>query len=405
MKVSELRSLFPELSVKVYGKELCYLDSAATSLRPYAVLEKWSELASERTANIHRSVHYLSNVATAEFENARDCVKSYLGASDRNEIIFTSGTTAAINLVASSFGDAFVREGDEILVSESSHHSDIVPWQFVCSRKNAKLKAIPLSDNGMIDLESLRELINERTRIVAVDHISNVLGVVNPIEEIVRMAHSKGVPVLVDGAQGIVHCRPDVQETGCDFYVFSGHKIFAATGVGVLYGRKELLEKMPPYMGGGEMIDTVTFEKTTYAALPFKFEAGTPDFTSVPTLVPALKLLDNILNDNEIAAEQKKILAYVPTALSEIPGLHLYGSASERIPTFSFSVDGVHHEDLALVLDKMGISVRSGHMCAEPLMRRFGVEGMVRASFGFYNTCAEAERFVECLKKAVDMLR
>jgi len=407
MKINEIRSMFPGLSRKVYGKDLVYLDNAATSQRGQSVIDLWNELTIHSNANIHRAVHRLADEATQAYEGARDAVCSFLNAEYREEIIFTSGTTASINLVAFSFGEAFVREGDEIIVTEAEHHSDIVPWQMMCDRKGAVLKVLPVDDNGRLMVEKLDEMLSSRTRLMAVSHVSNVLGLVNPVKEIASKCHSFGASVLVDGAQGAVHCRVDVRDLDCDFYVFSGHKLYAATGTGVLYGKKKLLQAMPPYMGGGEMVGTVTFEKTTYAPLPMKFEAGTQNFNSAATLKPAIELV-NLLNDNELIKNNQKITEYILTQFAEDKRITLYGvprgTEEEKISLFSFTVEGVHHEDLALILDKMGIAVRSGQMCAEPLMTRFGVTGMLRASFAPYNTLEEAEYFIKCLNKAINML-
>lgn len=407
MDIQQIRNMFPSLSRKVYGKNLVYFDNAATSQRVQTVLDEWNRISSESNANIHRAVHRLADEATQAYEGARDAVKEYLNAAGREEIIFTSGTTAAVNLVAFCYGEAFVKEGDEVIVTEAEHHSNIVPWQMMCRRKGAVLKVLPVDDSGHLMIEKLEEIITERTKIMAVTHISNVLGLINPVKEIIEKCHSVGVPVLVDGAQGAVHCKVDVQEMDCDFYVFSGHKLYAATGTGVLYGKKKWLDAMPPYMGGGEMVGTVSFKETTYAPLPMKFEAGTQNFASIATLKPALAFI-NLLNDNELVKYNDKIKDYLLDYFNNDPRIRLYGvprgTSEEKIPLFSFSVQGVHHEDLALILDKMGIAVRSGQMCAEPVMDRFGVTGMLRASLAPYNTMEEAEYFVKCLNKAIDML-
>ncbi len=397
MKVSELRSHFPALDTKVYGKPLVYLDNAASSQRPVEVIEMWKKMVETSNANIHRAVHRLSADATEAYESARDRVRRFINAPSRDEIIFTSGATAAINLVAFSFGETFVNQGDEIIVSIAEHHSNIVPWQLLCERKGATLKAV--------EPESIEAEIGNRTKIVAITHISNVLGIVNPIKEIIKSCHAKGVPVLVDGAQGIVHQKVDVQELDCDFYVFSGHKVYAATGTGVLYGKKRWLDAMPPYMSGGEMIDHVKLTGTSFAPVPHKFEAGTQNFNSVPTLIPALDLAEEMFKDSEIAAEQKAIMDIILSKLTEDERITLYGRVpGEKVPVFSFAVKGAHHEDLALILDKMGIAVRSGQMCAEPLMDHLGVTGLLRASFAPYNTAAEADYFVKCLDRAISML-
>ena len=407
MNINDIRAMFPALSRKVYGKDLVYFDNAATSQRVQSVLDEWNRVSAESNANIHRAVHRLADEATQAYEQARDAVKDFLNAQTREEIVFTSGTTAAINLVAFSFGEAFVGSGDEVIVTEAEHHSNIVPWQMMCKRKGAVLKVLPVDDNGYIKVENLDELLTENTRIVACTHISNVLGIINPIKEIIEMCHSKDVPVLVDGAQGAVHCKVDVQDLDCDFYVFSGHKLYAATGTGVLYGKKKWLDAMPPYMGGGEMVGTVTFAETTYAPLPMKFEAGTQNFASAATLKPAIEFI-NLLNDKELIKYNDDIRDYLLDVLSNDERINLYGvprgTNENKIPLFSFTVKGVHHEDLALILDKMGIAVRSGQMCAEPLMDRFGVTGMLRVSVAPYNTMEEAQYFVKCLNRAIDML-
>ncbi len=408
MTVDQIRKSFPILSEKVYGKPLVYFDNAATSHRPSSVIGKYLEMSRLHNANIHRSVHFLANEATKEFEAARDAVASFINAPSREEVIFTSGTTASINLVAYSFGEAFISEGDEVVIYEAEHHSNIVPWQLMCQRKKAVIKPLRIEKSGEVSIESLKNLLSERTKIVAISHISNILGVINPVKEIVSVCHKKGIPVLIDGAQGVVHQKVDVQEMDCDFYCFSGHKIYAATGTGVLYGKKKFLEAMPPYMGGGEMIDRVSFEKTTYASLPYKFEAGTQNIASVPTFVPALEFAKAVREDKEIARYQEEVKEYLYDSLTSDNRITLYGvprRTEDKIPLFSFSVEGVHHEDLALILDKMGIAVRSGQMCAEPTMDRFGVTGMLRASLAPYNTIEEAEYFIKSLDRAINMLR
>ena len=407
MNISDIRAMFPALSRKVYGTDLVYFDNAATSQRVQTVLDEWNRISAESNANIHRAVHRLADEATQAYEQARDAVKDFLNAQAREEIIFTSGTTASVNLVAFSFGEAFMKEGDEVIVTEAEHHSNIVPWQLMCQRKGAVLKVLPVDDNGYLRIEMLDDLITDKTKILACTHISNVLGIINPVKQIIDKCHSKGVPVLVDGAQGIVHCKVDVQDMDCDFYVFSGHKMYAATGTGVVYGKKKWLDAMPPYMGGGEMVGTVTFAQTTYAPLPMKFEAGTQNFASAATLKPAIEFI-NLLNDNELIKYNDEIRDYLLSELTADERIKLYGvprgTSEDKIPLFSFTVSGVHHEDLALIMDKMGIAVRSGQMCAEPLMDRFGVTGMLRASVAPYNTMEEAQYFVKCLNRAIDML-
>ena len=407
MKVNEIRTIFPALSRKVYGKDLVYFDNAATSQRVQSVLDEWNRISSESNANIHRAVHRLADEATQAHEQARDAVRDFLNADAREEIVFTSGTTAAVNLVAFCFGEAFVKGGDEVVVTEAEHHSNIVPWQMMCQRKGAVLRVLHIDDDGYLKVDELAGILNDRTKIVAVTHISNVLGIINPVKDIVSICHERGVPVLVDGAQGAVHCKVDVQDMDCDFYVFSGHKLYAATGTGVLYGKRKWLEAMPPYMGGGEMVGTVSFAGTTYAPLPMKYEAGTQNFASAATLKQAIECI-NLLNNNELIENYDKIRDYLLDVLTSDERIRLYGvprgTNEEKIPLFSFSVEGVHHEDLALILDKMGIAVRSGQMCAEPLMERFGVTGMLRVSLAPYNTMEEAEYFVKCLNRAIDML-
>lgn len=408
MRPEDLRKEFPALDRKVYGKKLVYFDNAATIQRPQSVLDLWDKLARDSNANIHRAVHRMADEATEAYEQARLYVKDFINASSREEIVFTSGATASVNLVAYSFGEKFVGEGDEIIVTECEHHSDIIPWQLLCERKNAVLKVLSVDDSGHLKLDELESLITPKTRLLAVTHISNVLGLVNPVEKIVEICHSKGVKVLVDGAQGVVHSKVDVQSIGCDFYVFSGHKVYATPGTGVLYGKKKILDEMPPFMGGGEMVGTVKFSGTTYAPLPLKFEAGTQNFTGMATLKPALELASVINDDKELKKSADEVRDFLYSGLQKTEGLTLFGTTGnmdEKISLFSFCIDGVHHEDLALILDKMGIAVRSGQMCAEPLMDRFGVSGMLRVSLAPYNTMEEAAYFMESLKKAVNMLR
>ena len=402
--IEEIRAQFPALARTVYGKPLVYLDNAATSQRPLCVLDRQRELATLQNANIHRAVHAVAGEATQAFEDARVAVARYLNAASRREIVFTSGTTASINLVAFSFCETFLKPGDEILVSEAEHHSNIVPWQMACERKGATLKVLPVDDEGHLRVDLLPSLLTERTKLAAVSQISNVLGIINPVKEIVNICHSNGSVVLLDGAQGIVHGGVDVQDVDCDFYAFSGHKVYAATGTGVLYGKEALLEKMVPYMGGGEMIGTVRFTGTTYAPLPAKFEAGTQNINAQPTLQTALAFAASLQND----AYVKQVRDFVLEALEADPRITLYGvprGTVDKIPLFSFTAKGAHHEDIALIMDKMGVAVRSGQMCAEPLMDRFGVTGMVRASFAPYNTLDEAETFLKALDKALMLLQ
>ncbi len=409
MRIQDIRKMFPALSQTVYGKSLVYFDNAATAQRPESVVRQMESLALGTNANIHRAVHKLAADATEEYESTREVVREYINAGSRKEIIFTSGTTGSINLVAFSFGEVFVGEGDEIIVTEEEHHSNIVPWQMLCQRKGATLKVLGVDDEGHLKVNELENLITDRTKLVAVTHISNVLGIINPVKEIVNICHSKGCPVLVDGAQGIVHENVDVQDLDCDFYAFSGHKIYAATGTGILYGKEKWLERMVPYQGGGEMIQNVSFSGTTYAPLPGKFEAGTQNINAVPTLKAAIDFL-KLLKDSELQGEIKHVEEYLERSFASLRvtmGIKTFGvprGTESKAPIYSFVVEGAHHEDLALILDKMGIAVRSGQMCAEPLMDRFGVTGMLRVSLAPYNTIEEVEYFVKALEKAVKML-
>ncbi len=407
MKIEELRAYFPGLQQQSYGKNLVYLDNAATSQRMKSALDLSNDLALRHNANVHRSVYKLASEATSAYEATRDYVKEYLNAAYREEIIFTSGTTFSINMVAHSYGDKFIGRGDNIVIGESEHHSNIVPWQLICERNGCELRVFPINEQGFLDVEKLPSLIDERTRLVCVAQVSNVLGLINPVERITEIAHERGVKVLVDGAQGMAHLKTDVQKMGCDFYAFSGHKVFASTGTGVLYAKKAILEQMPPFLGGGEMIGTVIWGKTTYADLPYKFEAGTPDFNNIPTLKSSLSLLKYTFEDPEIKENLENVKQYVYQELTRSERVHLVGTSEDldkKIPLFSIVVDGAHHEDLALLLDKMGVAVRSGHACAEPLMSRLGVTGVLRASFAPYNTLAEAEYFINCLNRAINLL-
>lgn len=406
--LENIRAAVPALSQQVYGKPLVYLDNAATSQKPVQVIELVNMMNSKLNGNVHRAMHYLSEQSTMLYEQAREKARQHINAPGRENIIFTSGATAAINLVASSFSCKFLKSGDSVIIAGDSHHSNIVPWQIACERAGARLKVIPVDDNGRLEIERLDSLIDSRTRLVAVTHISNVLGIVNDMEKITEIAHARGVKVLVDGAQGIVHAKVDVQAMDCDFYAFSAHKIYGETGSGILYGKSDLLNQMPPYMGGGEMVETVTYKKTTYAPLPLKFEAGTPNFIAAASLAPAIDFAD-ALDSGEwgiaVKEEEDAILAYLPDALREIEGLTLYGTYGKKIPLFSFSVEGCNSSDIAQMLDKLGIAVRSGQMCSEPLMNRYGVTGMVRASFAPYNTLEEAVYLADSLKRVVKMLR
>lgn len=400
LNIEEIRKNFPILSRTVYNRPLVYLDNAATTQKPRAVVEAMTEEYYSVNANVHRGVHYLSQQATELHEQARGNVQHFINARSEAEIIFTRGTTESLNLVAFSFGEAFLKEGDEVLVSVMEHHSNIVPWQMLRDRKGIVLKVIPMTDEGEIDLEAYKNLFSPRTRLVCIAHVSNVLGTVNPVKEMTAIAHAHGAKVLVDGAQSVPHRRVDVQDIGCDFLTFSGHKIYGPTGIGVLYGREELLEKMPPYQGGGEMIARVSFEKTTYERLPFKFEAGTPDFVGSHALAVALDYVRGIGQDI-IAAHEAGLTHYAMEQMSLIPGMKIYGTAREKDAVISFNVGDIHPLDLGTLLDRLGIAIRTGHHCAQPLMARCGVESMARASFALYNTRAE----VDALVAGIDRVR
>ncbi|HOF98055.1 MAG: cysteine desulfurase [Paludibacteraceae bacterium] len=403
-EIEHIRADFPILSEKVYNKDLIYFDNAATTQKPRCVVEKIEYAYFHLNANIHRGVHYLSLKATEAHEAARLTAAEFLHAEKKEEIIFTRGTTESINLVAFSFGEAFCHPGDEVIVSAMEHHSNIVPWQMLCERKGMKLRVIPVNENGELDMVAYSSLLNEKTRIVSVAHVSNVLGTINPVKEIIRIAHEKNIPVLIDGAQAVPHLSVDVRELDADFYVFSGHKIYGPTGIGILYGKEKWLNAIPPYQGGGEMISTVTFEKTTYNELPFKFEAGTPDYVGSTALAEALRYINNIGLDN-IAAYENELLHYAEQQLMEIENMHIIGTAKNKCSVLSFLVDGIHPYDIGMLLDKLGIAVRTGHHCAQPIMDMFGIPGTVRASFAFYNTKEEIVRFTEALKKVVNMLK
>ena len=407
MNIDQIRSLFPQLKQEVYGRRLVYLDNAATSLRPASVLEKWQEMSTRYNSNIHRAVHKTAVDATEEYESSRAAVAAFIGAGTE-EIIFTSGTTHSVNMLAVMLERvSFFTEGDEILIAESEHHSNIVPWQMLSERKGLKIKVLPIDNRGELQLSALPGLLTSRTKLCCIAQISNVLGIINPVEEIIRLCHSNGTLVLVDGAQGAVHLATDVKSIDCDFYAFSGHKMYAAPGTGVLYGKKQLLENLPPYMGGGEMIESVGWDKTTFAPIPRRFEAGTQNISGVPTFKPAIEMC-KLLRSREIEDNSKAICEYLGRFFSSNPDITVFGipeDPGKKIPLFSIAVKGVHHEDLALILDKMGIATRSGQMCAEPLMDRFGVTGMLRTSFAPYNTLEEAEYFAGCLQKAINMLK
>ena len=398
--IDAIRADFPILGRQVYGKPLVYLDNGATTQKPRTVVDAITEEYYSVNANVHRGVHFLSQEATKLHEASRERVRSFINAASASEIIFTRGTTEALNLLASSFGEAFLHEGDEVIVSTMEHHSNIVPWQLLEQRKGIRLRVIPITDRGEICMDEYVKLFNERTRLVSVTHVSNVLGTVNPIGEMIRIAHEHDVPFAVDGAQGVPHIKVDVQALDADFYAFSAHKIYGPTGIGVLYGREQWLDRMPPYQGGGEMIQTVSFERTTFNELPYKFEAGTPDYIGTTAFARALDYV-SALGIESIAAHEKALTDYALQRLREIPGMRIIGEADERGAVVSFNVGDIHPSDLGTLLDRLGIAVRTGHHCAQPLMQRMGIPGTVRASFALYNTMAE----VDALVAAVDRVR
>ena len=399
--IENIRQDFPILSRDVYGKPLVYLDNGATTQKPLCVLDAMREEYLNVNANVHRGVHYLSQQATDLHEAAREKVRKFINAEKTEEIVFTRGTTEAINLVAASFGE-LMNKGDEVIVSVMEHHSNIVPWQLLANRKGTKIKVIPINDRGELIIDEYKKLFNEHTRIVSVTHVSNVLGTINPIDDIIRIAHSHGVPVLIDGAQSTPHIKIDVQTLDCDFFAFSGHKMYGPTGIGVLYGKEEWLEKMPPYQGGGEMIDTVSFEKTTFEKPPLKFEAGTPDYVATHGLSVAIDYIEKIGMDN-IAAHERQLTEYCMEQLRNIEGARLIGEAIDKDAVVSFLIGNIHHLDMGTLLDRLGIAVRTGHHCAQPLMERMGVQGTVRASFALYNTMEEVDILVNGIKRVMKM--
>jgi cysteine desulfurase/selenocysteine lyase len=400
--MDRVRRDFPILARPINGKKLVYLDNAATSQKPEAVIGAISRYYEHQNANIHRGVHFLSVQATEAHEAARQAVQRFLNAADVREIIFVRGTTEAINLVAHTYGRTHVSAGDEVLITAMEHHSNIVPWQILCEEKRAHLKVAPINDRGEVRLEEFAKLLGPRTKIVAVTHVSNALGTVNPVRRMIELAHAVDVPVLVDGAQAVPHLSVDVQALDCDFYAFSGHKVYGPTGIGVLYGKAALLEAMPPYQSGGEMISSVTFEKTTYNKLPFKFEAGTPDIAGVIGLHAALEYL-NDLDMNNVAAHERELLDYATEAVAAIPGVCLIGTANERVGVLSFVLEGVHPHDIGTILDQEGIAVRTGHHCAQPVMDRFGIPATARASFAVYNTRDEVDTLVQGIRKVKEV--
>lgn len=397
----DIRGTFPILERMVYGKELVYLDNAATSQKPASVLELEDRMYREFNANIHRAVHLLSGESTDLYEAGREAVRAFINAPSRENVIFTSGTTNSINLLATCFTERYIRKGDKVIVSQAEHHSNIVPWQIALGKVGASLEVIPVDDRGELRMDIFYRMLDQHVKLVSVAHVSNVLGIVNPVEEIVAAAHSRNIPVALDGAQGIVHSKVDVQAIDCDFYSFSGHKIYTPTGIGILYGKKEYLDEMPPYMGGGDMIDKVTFEKTTYAPLPLKYEAGTQNYVAAACFAPALAYASD-------ARVDERIVPFMMEKLQQIEGLRLYGvpeNLERKVPVFSFTVDGTHPSDIAQILDKLGFALRSGHVCAEPLMHRLGVPGILRASFAPYNTFEDCEKFITALGRVLDMLK
>ncbi|MBP5375489.1 MAG: cysteine desulfurase [Bacteroidaceae bacterium] len=396
--VNRVREDFPILARQIYGRPLVYLDNGATTQKPRQVVEAMVDEYYNVNANVHRGVHFLSQQATDLHEASRETVRHFINAQSTAEILFTRGTTESINLLAFSFGEAMVKAGDEVVVSAMEHHSNIVPWQMMCERKGAQLRVIPMTDDGELQLEALDDLLTERTRIVCCTQVSNVLGTVNPVKEVVRIAHERGIPVLVDGAQSVPHMSVDVQDLDCDFFAFSGHKVYGPTGVGVLYGKEAWLDKLPPYQGGGEMIKNVSFEKTTYNELPYKFEAGTPDYVATHALAKALDYVSG-LGMQAIEAHEQELTRYALEKLQGIEGMRIFGAAKQRDAVISFQVGNIHHLDMGTLLDRLGIAVRTGHHCAEPLMRRLGIEGTVRASFGLYNTKAEVDALVDGIER------
>ena len=403
LNIDQIRADFPVLHQQVNKAPLIYFDNAATTQKPKAVIDALSAYYEQDNANIHRGIHTLAERATTAYELTRKKLAAFLNAPSTDQIIFTSGTTAGINLVAQTFGRANVGKGDQIIVSNLEHHSNIVPWQMIAEEKGAEIKVIPVSDAGVLDIEAYKALLNPKVKLVAVNHVSNAIGTINPIVEIISLAHEVGAKVLIDGAQSVAHLAVDVQALDMDFFVFSAHKLFGPTGVGVLYGKRDLLESMPPYQGGGEMIKEVSFSGTTYNELPYKFEAGTPNIADVIAFGAALDYVQSIPSE-ALAAQEEALLAYATQKLQVIPGLRIVGTAPEKIAVISFVIDGVHPQDIGVLLDKFGIAIRTGHHCAQPLMQRYELVGTCRASFAFYNTFEEIDRFVLCLEKTLQML-
>ena len=400
--INALRDEFPILKRSVYGKQLVYLDNAATTQKPRQVVEAIVDEYYNANANVHRGVHYLSQIATDMHEAARETVRKFINARSTAEIVFTRGTTESINLVVSSFCDEFMQPGDEVIVSAMEHHSNIVPWQLQAAKRGIAIRVIPISDNGEIDMDAYERLFTDRTRIVSVTHVSNVLGTINPVKEMTSIAHSHNVPIMIDGAQGAPHLNVDVQDLDCDFYAFSGHKMYGPTGVGVLYGKEDWLDKMPPYQGGGEMIESVTWDKTVFERLPFKFEAGTPDYVATNALSKAIDFITAVGIDN-IAKHEHELTQYAMQQLQTIDRLTIYGTSEHKDAVVSFNVGTIHHLDIGTLLDRLGIAVRTGHHCAEPLMHRYGIQGTVRASFAMYNTKEEIDILVDGIKRVAKM--
>ena len=400
--INKVREDFPILSRQIYGKPLVYFDNGATTQKPLCVLDAMRNEYLNVNANVHRGVHYLSQQATDLHEAARETVRKFINAPKVEEVIFTRGTTESLNLVVSSFGNRFLSEGDEVIVSVMEHHSNIVPWQLLAAKKGIAIKVIPMTDEGDVIMEEYEKLFNEKTRIVSISQVSNVLGTINPVKEMIRIAHEHEVPVMVDGAQSTPHMKVDVQDLDCDFFAFSGHKIYGPTGIGVLYGKEKWLDEMPPYQGGGEMIESVSFEKTTFEKLPFKFEAGTPDYVATHGLATALNYVTELGLDNIFAHEQK-LTRYAMEQMKEIPGMRLFGTSQHKDAVISFLVGDIHHLDMGTLLDRLGIAVRTGHHCAEPLMHRLGISGTVRASFALYNTKEEVDALVAGIKRVSQM--
>jgi len=404
LDIQKIRTDFPILSQTVYGKPLVYLDNGATTQKPQQVIDLINKLHTEQNSSIHRGVHYLSEQMTELYEGARQTIQKFINAEHSQEVIFTSGTTGSINTVAFSFGERFVSEGDEIIVSGLEHHSNLVPWQMLCERKRAKLRIIPFNVAGELILDEYKKLLSPKTKLVAVNHVSNSLGTINPIKEIIAIAHAAGAYVLIDGAQAIQHGDVDVRALDCDFYAFSGHKIYGPTGIGVLYGKEKLLNELPPYQGGGDMVDCVSYERTTYNSLPFKFEAGTSNYIGAIGMGMAIEYLTSLGLEN-IGAYEKNLLHHATEKLSKVEGLRIYGTASEKVAIVSFLIEGIHPYDMGMILDKMGIAVRTGTHCTMPVMDQFGIEGTIRASMVFYNTIEEIDKLTDAVIKASNMLR